>query len=126
VREMRRVYVGTRRKLSRFIVFALLLAAFSSACEPVTRVRGTVRDKNGTPVADVVITMYSSSEGPDEKKKESEQKTDPAGKFNFVSVTPGAKNVLLIFRKDGYVTVEKEITGNVQSDLDVVLEAVKN
>jgi 5-hydroxyisourate hydrolase-like protein (transthyretin family) len=116
----------TKNRLARLVVFALLLAAISSACEPVTQVHGTVRDKNGSPVADVSITMYSTKEGQNEKTKESEQKTDASGKFNFVSITPEAKKVSLTLKKDGYVTAEKEIQANGQGEIDVVLETARN
>lgn len=110
------------RKALAFIFTAL--AAVNLACDPVTRVTGTVKDKSGSPISDVTVTMYSlNNELPGESKKESEQQTDSSGRFNFVSITPNALRVSLTFEKEGYIVIEKEAQANGESEIDVVLES---
>lgn len=106
------------------VIFCLLIVTFVAACEPSTNVKGIVKDKSGAALADVSVTMFSSANdsAAGEKKKESEQKTDEHGKFNFVTLTPGAKKVILVFTKQGFRTVEKEIPANITNELNVVLE----
>jgi len=111
-----------RKDKGLLAIFCLLI--FTFACEPSTNVKGIVRDKSAVALADVTVTMFSvaDSNNAANKKKESEQKTDALGKFNFVTLTPGAKTITLVFTKQGFRTVEKDVPANIESAFDVVLE----
>ena len=96
----------------------LLCAACESA---VTTASGNVSDQNGKPLAGVTVTMESDA-NTGAFKKESEQRTSADGKFNFVTITAGAKQVRLTFTKEGYKTKQVDIAANKENAREVVLE----
>lgn len=113
---------GSQMGKGLLVIFCLSIIFLGSACEPSTNVKGIVKDKSGAALKGVTVTMFSVAEIGGDKKKESEQKTDELGKFNFVTITPGAKSVTLVFSKQGFRPFEKEMPANTASEFDVILE----
>ncbi|HEX8736594.1 MAG TPA: carboxypeptidase-like regulatory domain-containing protein [Pyrinomonadaceae bacterium] len=110
---------AARKSFLLVLIFSMLLGA---ACESaVTTADGNVRDQNGRPLDGVTIIMESDANA-GAFKKESEQRTSADGKFNFVTITAGAKQVRLTFTKEGYKTKQADIAANKQNVSDIVLE----
>jgi Carboxypeptidase regulatory-like domain len=108
------------RKYSLLVLTFSML--FGAACEsPVTTASGNVRDQNGK-LLDGVTVIMESDVNQGAFKKESEQRTSADGKFNFVTITAGAKKVRLTLTKEGYKTKQADIAANKENVADVVLE----
>lgn len=108
-----------------FITFLVFLSIISlTACgEPATTVKGVVRDESGNAVQAVSVVLESNANASNtEFKKESEQKTGADGSFNFVTITAGASRARLIFEKDGFKRLEKEVKPNSENNLEIILE----
>ena len=89
------------RKQAITKLLILILAAALAACgDPATMASGQVVDEEGNPVEAVQVVLESEISGG--YRKESEQKTDKDGRFNFVSVTGDASVLRLRFTKEGY------------------------
>lgn len=104
-------------------IFGLLILLTVASCgDPITRSSGVVKDESGTPVADVKVVMESNGNSNGEFMKESEQITKADGVFDFGEITEPADKVRLVFTKEGYKSVTKDVTPNKNNEFDVNLE----
>jgi hypothetical protein len=112
------------RQITRFRILFLcgLSVLMMSACgDPVTRAKGTVRDAAGTPLAGVTVVLESNDRG--DFAKEEDQTTGADGTFSFINITAPATKARLVFEKQGYEKLEKEIRVNKDNSVDVTLQA---
>lgn len=114
------------KKYYNAVTVCLLLIVFGVACgDPVTRAGGVVRDETGSPLADVRIVMESSDDG-SSFAKETEQVTKPDGSFDFIEITAPAKKVRLVFSKQGFKDVTREVTPSGENKIEVKMEKSTN
>ncbi|REJ76417.1 MAG: carboxypeptidase regulatory-like domain-containing protein [Acidobacteria bacterium] len=88
------------RILSMVFGALIVLTATAGCGDPATIASGEVLDGLGKPVEGVEVVMESEIAGG--FRKESEQRTDETGRFNFVTVTGAATSLRLRFSKSGY------------------------
>ena len=111
--------------MSKLLLFSLLMMFI--ACEPVTSSKGLVRDAKGDFLKDVTVVLeINTTDSNNGFEKKSEQKTDEKGAFNFVTMSPSAKQSRLVFQKEGYQTLVKELVPNKQNDVEVALQTKQN
>ena len=107
-----------------FYLFLFTLLAMFTACEPVTSSKGVVKDVNGALLQDVTVVLeINTTDSTNVFEKKSEQKTKADGAFNFVAISPNAKQSRLTFQKEGYQNLVKELIPNKQNDVEVVLKS---
>ena len=102
----------------------LFLVSALFACEPATSSQGIVKNANGELLENVTVVLeVSTSDSNSGFEKKSEQKTKADGAFNFVAITPNAKQSRLVFQKEGYQTLVKELIPKKLNNVEAVLES---
>ncbi|RUQ35599.1 MAG: carboxypeptidase regulatory-like domain-containing protein [Candidatus Competibacteraceae bacterium] len=110
-------------RLTLLAELAALSMILLTACDPVTQVKGVVRDDNGHPLQQLAVVLESDAHpsGGVAFQKESEQKTGVDGAFNFVTITAPANQVRVRIEQAGYKSWRKDIEPNSTTDLGVIV-----
>jgi len=96
----------------------ILSLALGSWAQVQGKIEGRVTDKNGQPLAGVAVNIISTKMA----TRHFERKTDKNGKFVQIGLWPGYYQV--IFKKDGYLPITKEVKVSIgeATRLEVKLE----
>ena len=95
------------------VLWLVATTVFSFGCDRGIHVSGTVRDRSGAPVEGVTVVLTAEGRAPHPAQSAHD------GSYNNGIVGP--TRAKLAFSKDGYKSVEVEITSERQ-ELDVTLE----
>lgn len=99
----------------RALILPLLLLFAFLACDPVIKPAGTVRDRQGTPLAGVTVTLESEGRQPRSVA------TANDGSFRISMVGADAARSHLTFHKDGFQNKVLQLAES-SKPLDVVLQ----
>jgi len=100
-----------------FAALTLVLAFAIVACDPVIKVQGTVRDRNGNPLENVTVSLQTEGRLPHKTV------TAKDGSFAVGIVGADPRDTKLVFQKEGYKTVEKALGNEHGTAVDATLES---
>jgi hypothetical protein len=93
----------------------IALIAMIAACDPVVRVSGTVHDEVGNPIGGVAVVLQA------EGRAARERTTANDGTFYVTMIGVKPQGTKILFRKPGFLTVERSIADRNAAPIDVVL-----
>lgn len=104
------------------LLFIILAVGVLSACYPVTRSKGMVKNESGQPVAGAVVRIGGKSAKP------AETKTDAGGAFDLGEVAimshENPMEIKLTVEKEGYKSFDKQLNFNAENVDEIVLQPV--
>jgi hypothetical protein len=118
--------IVSKALVSLFLAFSIFSPAAKAQNATTGTVIGTVTDPSGAAVADAVVVLHSKA-----TNNQSTQKTNGAGQYTFVNVSPGEYQITV--KKDGFrtadvasltVDVAKSYNLDVRLDLGAASETV--
>lgn len=117
-KELHKTFAAAKYK----ILFIILAVGLLSACYPVTRSKGVVKNELGQPIAGATVKIGGKS------AKSAATETNADGSFEFGEVAISSHEnpmiITLTVEKEGFKSYDKQLNFNAENVDEIILQPV--